>query len=158
MNTKKISAPIKSNDHMRSKRSMYRTQGTETLNHRAKFSYYFSGCSSSNSGVGFLFLWGFLCFGILFGCFLVVFFFLTKKTPPHTEAKPDGQMLLLLMLLIPLQDYLLNETARTSTSIACHRYRFSSPVCLYQVQFSFRIWLVSLQCVLVTSTLRLLLS
>lgn len=56
-----------------------------------------------------------------------------QKSPPHTEAKPDGQMLLLLMLLIPLQDYLLNETAGTSTFIACHRYQFSPQVCLYQI-------------------------
>lgn len=67
---------------------------------RAKFSYDFNGCSSTNSGILFYFF------------------------KPPTEAKPDGQMLLLLMLLIPLQDYLLSETAKTSTSIVSNHYQF----------------------------------
>lgn len=50
----------------------------------------------------------------------VVFYFFK----PPTEAKTDGQMLLLLMLLISLQDYLLSETAKTSTFIVSNNYQF----------------------------------
>lgn len=50
----------------------------------------------------------------------VVFYFFK----PPTEAKTDGQMLLLLMLLISLPDYLLSETAKTSTFIVSNNYQF----------------------------------